>query len=103
MGATHTSPTGLPQRPQSAVALAAPVIVRAVLTVPVGIQPLASAAGVLGLNVYVASSGSNTVSVIQTLNAVAPTLGPRSGGTKVTITVTIAGGTTTLPGAYTYS
>ena len=65
-------------------------------TVTVGRQPAGIAVTPNGLDVYVANTGSNTVSIIQTLNAMAPTLGPQSGGTKVTITGTGLTGATSV-------
>ncbi len=57
-------------------------------TIAVGHQPAGIAVTPNGVDIYVANSGANTVSVIQTLNQMAPPLGPESGGTKVTITGT---------------
>ncbi|MEE1771270.1 IPT/TIG domain-containing protein [Streptomyces sp. JV185] len=57
-------------------------------TIAVGHQPAGIAVTPNGVDIYVTNSGANTVSVIQTLNQMAPTLGPQSGGTKVTITGT---------------
>ncbi|MEU8783621.1 IPT/TIG domain-containing protein [Streptomyces sp. NPDC048637] len=65
-------------------------------TIAVGTAPAGIAVTPNDLSVYVANSGSNTVSVIQTLNAMAPTLGPQSGGTKVTITGTNLTGITSV-------
>ena len=64
-------------------------------TIPVGHQPTGIAVTPNGLDVYVANSGADTVSVVQTLNEMAPALGPQPGGTKVTITgANLAGATT---------
>ncbi|MEV7471811.1 IPT/TIG domain-containing protein [Streptomyces kronopolitis] len=65
-------------------------------TIAVGTAPAGIAVTPNSLSVYVANSGSNTVSIIQTLNAMAPTLGPQSGGTKVTITGTNLTGATSV-------
>ncbi|MFJ1701792.1 IPT/TIG domain-containing protein [Streptomyces sp. NPDC088252] len=64
-------------------------------TIAVGHQPAGIAITPNNLDIYVANSGSNTVSVIQNLNQMAPTLGPQSGGTKVTLTGTSLAGATT--------
>lgn len=65
-------------------------------TITVGHQPTGCAVTPNNIDIYVANSGSNTVSVIQTLNQMAPTLGPQSGGTKVTITGTGLAGATAV-------
>lgn len=65
-------------------------------TIAVGRQPAGISVTTNGLTVFVANSGSNTVSVIQTLYAMAPTLGPQTGGTKVTITGTNLAGVTSV-------
>ncbi|MEU3347520.1 IPT/TIG domain-containing protein [Streptomyces sp. NPDC006700] len=65
-------------------------------TIAVGHQPAGIAVTPNGLAVFVANSGSNSVSVIQALYKMAPTLGPQSGGTKVTITGTNLSGVTAV-------
>ncbi|MEU6019339.1 IPT/TIG domain-containing protein [Streptomyces sp. NPDC047515] len=65
-------------------------------TIAVGHQPAGIAVTPNGLAAFVANSGSNTVSVIQTLYHMAPTLGPQSGATKVTITGTNLAGVTSV-------
>ncbi|MDF3292689.1 IPT/TIG domain-containing protein [Streptomyces silvisoli] len=65
-------------------------------TIAVGHQPAGIAVTPNGLAAFVANSGSNTISVIQTLYQMAPTLGPQSGGTKVTITGTNLTGVTSV-------
>ncbi|MFI9649801.1 IPT/TIG domain-containing protein [Streptomyces sp. NPDC052040] len=65
-------------------------------TITVGHQPAGIAVTPNNLDVYVANNGANTVSIIQTLNEMAPTLGPQQGGTKVTITGTGLAGATSV-------
>ncbi len=65
-------------------------------TITVGHQPAGIAVTPNNVDIYVANSGSNTVSVIQTLNQMAPPLGPQSSGTKVTLTGTSLSGATAV-------